>query len=332
MIQLFAHTRDGRFVSATWSPGDPVPLDSWPEELPGDSLLSECTSAWLDLEGASSEELAWLGRRFRFHPLAIEDCAHFEQLPKIEEYTEHLFLVVHGLAPVTPDCLRIYELHCFLTNPWVVTVHETPEEPIKALRNKIQRDRAALSPQPEFLLHRILDGVMDANPIALRPITEAIETLDEQVLEESSRTQIESIHVIQHQLNQARNILLPQREVFRELLSGEYPAFSERALVYFRDVNDHLLRVIRSVEGLRENMWSIRDAYLAVAAHRTNETMRRLTVFSVIFLPLTFITGFFGMNFTRIPWDNSVLFTFCVALVAVLPLVMILWFSKKDWL
>jgi magnesium transporter len=327
MVEVFAHLTDGRFVSG------PLTTLDWQEDH---------VAAWFLLRDPSAEELAWLGRQFRFHPLAIEDCAHFDQRAKIEDYGDHLFVVLHGLLTDAPAReeeegdrhFRVFELHCFLTDRAVVTVHEGEAPPLQALAQRIARDRANLPSQADFILHRILDAVMDANPQPLEAIERRIEDLDDEVLQRGSDRSgsIRRIHDLIRELNDARHLLMPQREIFQQMLRANGGLTGERAQVYLRDVYDHLIRLTQEVDRLRESLWSARDAQLAFAAYRTNEAMRRLTVFSVVFLPLTFITGFFGMNFVQIDWGNHALFRTVVLAVLLLPVGMLAWFARKDWL
>lgn len=323
--------RDGRFVTGAKDTGTRV-LAEWPREFSEGEFRYDYGVAWFDIESPKPDDLAWLGSRFHFHPLAIEDCTHFDQRPKIEEYSGHLFLVVHGLKVDGDGKLEVYELHCFISKNLVVTVHEGVLEPLEMLKQRFVRNRNLMPFQEDFLLHKILDAVMDSNPHALDVIEDEIERLDEEVLRSAQPEHVERIHGLQQRLNRARQVLSPQREIFSAIVNGSYSEITETAAVYFRDVYDHLIRITASVEALRENLWSIREVYLAVAAHRTNETVKRLTVFSVIFLPLTFITGFFGMNFTQIPWGSAAVFALVSVCVALLPLGMLVWFHKRNWL
>lgn len=333
MIQVFAHLRNGRFLIGSSEDAERSKLTEWPEDISPVNFQGEFEMAWFDIEDPTADELAWLSSRFHFHPLAIEDCAHFDQRPKLEEYADHLFLVLHGLkADRTQKCVEVYELHAFLAKNAVVTVHQGQVEPLEALKRKISRDRNQMPLQVDFLLHKVLDVVMDDNPKSLACVEGEIELLDEEISQQARGLRIEKIHALQLQLTQARHVMNPQREIFRAIINHGYAEIGEKATIYFRDIYDHLIVVTETIDRLRENLWGIRDAYLAMSAHRSNEAMKRLTVFSVVFLPLTFITGFFGMNFTQIPWGSPWLFLLVVVCVLALPVGMIFWFRGKDWI
>jgi magnesium transporter len=341
MIQLHALAADGRLVRARYGEHEAESLEEWgrrllPEEAepadPGDRGEAAWPVIWLDLEKATQEQLAWLGKRFRFHPLALEDCLHFDQRPKIEDYVNHLFVVVHGLVLRTGTDVGILELHCFLSRNVVVTVHEEPLDPIRILAERVERDRMALPKQADFLLHRILDLVVDGIPRALTQFEEQIEALDDAVSQQVKPWQLDRIRAIRRRLGHVRRILAPQKEIHYVLARGSFPGISEAARVYFRDIYDHSVRVFESVDELREAVSELFDTYMAGSSLKTNETMKRLTVFSALFLPLSVITGFFGMNFEAIPWSSPKLFIAAMAVIGLLPVAMLAYFSRHRWL
>ncbi len=308
--------------------------------------LSSVELLWVDLCGASSDEIERIGLRFHLHPLAIEDCLHADQRPKVEEYAGHTFVVLHSFevpdqspgitrsedAPAILDEAQVRELHCFLLPNAVITVHEGNIKAVEILLNRFAQDRSQLPNGSDLLLHRILDGLVDEQPRYLDELDEAMERLDQEVLgAKHGRKALATVHQFQHRLNFVRRILVPQREVLKKLYEGSIPQLRQSSLPWYRDLLDHVLRVHTQLENTRENLWTIRDAHLAIAAHRTNEAMRRLTVFSVIFLPLTFLTGFFGMNFEAIPYQSRELFFVLLALVVALPIAMVTWVAQKRW-
>jgi len=321
------------------------------DELPDPAL---CDLMWVDLQGGAPSDIEWLGKRFALHPLAIEDCLHADQRPKVEDYSGHLFVVIHSFETVraaSPSASRnldlkklredaleaaseeqIRELHSFLLPHAVLTVHDRDIRVIDDLIQKMAMDRSLIPSSADLFFHRILDGVVEAQPRYLELLDEAIEQLDQEVLvERRGEKALERVHEIQNRLNFVRRVLVPEGEVFEMLHEERYPQIRESSLPWFRDLLDHSVRVQNRIEDLRENLWTIRDAFLAIAAHRTNEAMRRLTVLSVIFLPLTFITGFFGMNFSALPYDEIKLLWVLIGVVVFLPLAMMGWFSSRRW-
>lgn len=331
MLDVLALLKNGRFLVGSTAPeGAPGRLP-WAESVALHSLETyECT--WIDVTAPTPEDLRALGEVFHFHPLALEDCTNFDQRPKFEVYPGHLFIVVHGLERAQDGEIEIVELHCFLTPDSVVTVHDRPLPALSALKQKLAQNRALFGTSTDFVLHAILDAVVDRDPRAIDSLREDVEGLDEDVLGALTPKLIEKIHEVQRDVARIRRVLLPQREVFDRILDDEEDyGISEKARIYFRNVRDHLILLIGDLDDLREALWSIRDAYFAVSAHRTNQTMKRLTVFSAIFLPLTFITGFFGMNFELIPWSNGPLFWGAMALMIVLPIALLVafWLQRR---
>jgi magnesium transporter len=337
MIRIFAPVTTGQsetanraLVTARRDPSiETEPLDQWaarylPKE-PSDRAV------WIDIQNPSTEDLAWLGRAFRFHPLALEDCAHFDQRAKVEEYPNHLFVVVHALKACPESEIGLSELHCFLEKNVVVTVHEEPIPALQSLMDRIERDPAQLPNQSDFLLHRLLDWVMDANPRFLDRIEESLGVLEEKPFDRLDQAHLDAIRAMRKQISQVRRALGPQREIYYIFAKGGYPGISTAAAVYFRDIYDHSARILEFADELREGAASLHEGYLALSAVRTNETVKRLTIFNALFLPLTFITGFFGMNFEAIGWSSQPLFIGALASMALVPLVLLAWFRTQQW-
>lgn len=288
---------------------------------------------WLDLTAPTDAELAYLGRRFGFHALALEDCAHLDQRAKLEEYDDHLFLVQHCFASGSQVWeLEVRELHAFLGRDYLVTVHDTP---VPALDEAFER--AVAHPQiaargPDFWLYLVSDRLTDGHFSLLDDLAGAIESLEDEILAGSSRKSIEAIFALKRSLVLLRKIISPTRDVLAVLSKRGDPRVGERTALYFRDVYDHLVRVVEAIEADRDLLGNALDAYLSMSANRTNDIVKQLTIFSVIFLPLTFITGFFGQNFTSIiPYEKIWTFDLMLLLCGATPLALLLWFRRKSW-
>jgi magnesium transporter len=293
---------------------------------------SKWVSAWIDLEDPNPESLAWLERTFQFHPLALEDCSHANQRPKLEEYPGHLFLVLHGLCPCPKDGFRIFEFHAFLTAQVVVSVHDGDLPQIELLMDRWALSPAQMPKGRDFVLFRVLDSVLAATPQALDELESRVERLEDEIASSSNQVGYETLHDLQRQLTVARKHLAPGYGVLSLLVNQKIEGISKQATLYFRNLQDHIQRNVEACDFMRDMLISARDAFTARSNERTNEAMKRLTAFSVIFLPLTFITGFFGMNFESMPWKSSWALMFTIGSVAVLPLTMMIWFRTKRWL
>ncbi len=294
---------------------------------------------WIDLSAQDEARLEVLRTSFGFHPLAIEDCAHFDQRPKVEEYEDHLFIVTQAF-----DCdgasianLKVLELHTFLGRNYLVTVHSEGIDALDAVWKRTSADGSLLRRGVDFLYYLIADHMVDGNFPILDLATEELEILEEQVLANPQRDNLSRIFALKHQLVSMRKVLSPQRDVLGALTKLDHPLISERTLHYFRDVYDHLMRLTESIEANRDLLGNALEAYLSSVSQRTNEIMKYLTIMSAVFLPLAFVVGFFGQNFQNLigirDWVQAdALMWGMVSMCVTIPVVMIIWFKRKGWI
>lgn len=288
---------------------------------------------WVDVQGQTHDELVLLGERFGLHPLALEDCEHLDQRGKLEDFGDHLFLVVHGFtAGKNPWELTLHELHIFFSARFVLTVHMEPHPALDGLWKSVQADPLSAERGTDHLLYRLCDLLADANFPVLERLSDEVEALEDRVLAPKGEDPMPSFIALKRALSHMRRVLSPQRDVFGQLLRRESPLVTEATTAYFRDIYDHLVRVVELVEVERELLGNARDAWFALLSQRTNEIMKRLTMASIIFLPLTFITGFFGMNFAHLPFDNDALMLTMIASMLLVPVSMLVWFRQVKWL
>lgn len=294
---------------------------------------------WIDLEAQDAESLELLRARFDFHPLAIEDCLNLDQRPKLEEFGRVLFVVTHGFTcpEATIGKLEPHELHAFLGPGYLVTVHKDPLPQLDAAWK-----RAVAKPQlgqrgADFLHYLVVDAMVDSIFPILDKVSEELELLEEQVLWSPSRQHLARIFALKHELAIMRRVLSPQRDVMLMLAKLDDEHVSPRNAAYFRDVFDHLVRISESIDSNRDLLGSAMEAYLSSVSNRTNEIMKYLTIMSALFLPLSFVVGFFGQNFDDMPgipgWMHShhlmwVMLGACLSI----PAAMIGWFRYKRWL
>jgi magnesium transporter len=309
-------------------------LDAGKVRVGGAELLGTGGILWIDVTAQDEATLAPLAQRYGWHPLAIEDCLHLEQRPKMEEYGDHLFLVQHAFRKAGgPSELELCELHSFLGKEYLATVHELPMPEVDAVFARATQDPAVASKGVDFLLYLLSDKITDSHFLVLDELADAIETLEDDILSAQTRRSIEEIFALKRALVTLRRTLSPARDVFGMLARRGDPRVGERTALYFRDVYDHLVRVVESIESDRDLLGNALDAYLSMTANRTNQIMKQLTIFSAIFLPLAFITGFFGQNFTSImPFEKTWLFDVMVTACVAVPAAMLFWFFRKSWL
>lgn len=292
---------------------------------------------WVDMEKPTDEEIALLDEVFGFHPLAIEDTTQYSQRPKIESYNHvgdacqqgYFYLVIHGPDQETfKEKLRTKEVDMFVSERYLVTVHEEMMSAITDVRNRANIDpRIVLEPGIDLLLHNLLDHLVDNYRPILDYLEVTLDDLEEEALTNPTPDLLTRIAVKKRELMNFRRIIGPQREVLAVLTRGEVPFIRETTRIYLRDVSDHLVRTVEMIELYRDLVMGARDIYLSSISNNLNHIMKALTIFTVIALPFTVVTSFFGMNFDneRIPLWSWILhhplgfygmigFTFCLGL------------------
>lgn len=294
---------------------------------------------WIDLREQDADKLQILSERFDFHPLTIEDCAQFDQRPKVEEYDGYFFIVMHGLCCDKDDPASIaqHEVHAFLGDRYLVTVHDQEVEALENIWKRATSDPGLAGRGMDFLYYLVADAIVEANFPILDRIADELEEIESEVMERVHPDQLARIFRIKRGLVTMRKALSPQRDMLSLLAKRGGEFVSERTALYFRDVYDHLVRITESIETSRDLVGNCLDAYLSMVSQRTNEIMKSLTIMSAVFLPLAFVVGFFGQNFTDLPglpnWVQShSLMWFMIVLCASVPVAMIVWFRSRNWL
>lgn len=302
MIEIYAYQQESGLRTG-------VP----PGELPG-LLKREDVQLWVDLFQPSAEEERVLTEVFRFHPLEVEDCQSIHY-PKIEEFDDHLFIVMHGLAVETTYRQFITrQLAFFLGRHYLVSYHLHNSRSIRTAKEACQKNPQKLAPGCDNLLHTILDYAVDMYLPILEDFDRAISQTEERIFAGPDSTLLNEILTLKRSILQLRKISLPQREIVSRLSRDDFPFVSEKQRIYFRDVYDHLVRVSDLAESYRELISGAQDAYLSTVSNRLNETVKILTLFASIFIPLTFIAGIYGMNFNmpEFAWSRGYLFAWAI--------------------
>lgn len=301
----------------------------------GVSLAQLPRPRWVDLEGQTPEDVAWLGETFGFHPLALEDCLHLDQRPKLEGYPSSIFLVLHAFTAdlANPAAVQLHELHAFLAKDLLVTVHADAIPALDRTLARLEDDPSMLARGADALLYHVCDDVVDGHLPLLDALHDALEDLEDRVLTgDPTRQLLETILAFRRTLVTLRRTVAPSRDVFTALTHPDPTRVSERAAPYFRDVQDHLQRATESIDAARDLLAGVLDAYRSQVAHRTNDVMRRLTLFSALLLPLTLITGFFGMNFETIPYAEPRTLHLAIAAMVALPAATVAIFRWFRWI
>jgi magnesium transporter len=259
-----------------------------------EKLLSGDSFFWVDVDQPNEADYAILRDVFKFHPLAVEDSEKFDQRAKIDDYDNYVFIVVYGAVP---DDDRLVEVHCFYSEKFLVTVHRDEAPAFTEVRQRyVKRKKVE---DPGKLLYRIIDGLVDSFFPILADFDDRIDELENQTFLNASDAQLQEIFQMKRLLVGMRKAITPQRDMFAGLIGGvaELPGMSEEDERYFRDIYDHLIRISDLIDTYRDLLTSSMDVYLSTVSNRLNSVMKQLTIMATVFLPLTFVTGFFGQNF-----------------------------------
>ena len=305
------------------------------EHLP-ELLKNEKAVIWVDMSEPTSEDEDVLLNVFRFHPLTVEDCRENRHYPKIEEFPGYLYLIVHGVrADTSSDRFNTIELDGFLGPNYVITYHHDEFRSINAVKQLLRTSPVVCRRGASFLLHQILDRIVDYYAPVLDDFDNRIDELEAKIFagRSSNNEMLSDIMNIKRSVLRLRRISVKQLDVLLRISRGEFALISESLLPFYRDIYDHLVRVTDLAESYRDLISGLLDAHLSVVSNRLNEVMKVLTIFSAIMMPLTFIVGVYGMNFEHMPELKSRYGYFVVwGLMITVALGMLMFFRKRGWL
>jgi magnesium transporter len=297
-----------------------------------ESLLARGEFFWLDLDNPDTDDFRILRERFQFHPLAVEDAEHFDQRPKLDPYDDNVFLVVYGAAP---DADRLVEVHCFYSERYLVTVHRDEAPAFTEVRERFAKRHEHVT-HPPRLLYQIVDALVDSFFPVLAEIDDRIDDLEEQTFKNATEEQLQEIFAMKRLLVGLRKAISPQRDTFARLAGGVVvlPGMTLEDERYFRDVYDHLIRISDLVDTYRDLLTSAMDVYLSTVSNRLNSVMKQLTIIATIFLPLSWLTGFFGQNFEWMVghigrWETFVGFGIGTEVLAIV--ILLAYFKRRRW-
>lgn len=310
------------------------------EQLP-ELLGRNDTTIWVDLRGENEEQIEEarhiLGEIFHFHYLTIEDCIETRNQPKIEAFTDYLYLIVHGVKPgeTRPDNFVTKELDAYLGPNYLVTFHRERFRSIKNVKAQVRSSPFAFKRGPAYLLHQILDQIVDYYMPLVDEFDETISNLEERVLDprNGGNRLLAEIIDIRRAVARLKRISARQLQVLYRLSHGEFPQIPANVLPYYRDVHDHLLRITDLAEAYRDLISGLFDIHFAVLSNRTNEVMKTLAVVSAIILPLSLIAGIYGMNFENMPELKSEHGYFItLGTMGVITILLLWYFWRRGWI
>ncbi|MBU4149918.1 MAG: magnesium/cobalt transporter CorA [Candidatus Omnitrophica bacterium] len=294
---------------------------------------------WVDMRRPDEKELKILSDVFNFHPLAIDDCSHYTDLPKIDEFEDHVFIVIHSvLYDKESSEIKKPELDIFLSKNFVVTVHEEGLKTIDINLDKVRKNPHILSKGADFLLYNIIDVSVDNYMPLLDYWDDKIEELEDEVLSGKIGDVMPKIIDMKRNIIDLRRSITPQRDVINKLARRDSQLISAKNVIYFRDIYDHIARIHELLEADRDLIAGTFEIYLSAVSNRMNEIMKRLTIVATIFMPLTLIAGVYGMNFNpgASHWNMPELnwaygYVFVIGLMILITLGMMVYFKRKKW-
>ncbi len=306
-----------------------------PEEVP--KLIEDPNVIfWVDLCGRDPAHDALLTDVFKIHPLVLEDMFLDAPQPKIEDFDDYLYLVVHGLDrnAEQPDNIETIELDLVIGPRFIVTHHPTQLRSTDIVEAEIKRSAKLFARGPSFVAHAILDHLSDHYKPLMERFEEEIELLEGRVLKDADAgSVVAEIFDVKRSLAKIRRVASHQRDVVQRLARGEFELIDETALPFYRDVADHFVRVTDLADSYRDLLGSILDMYMSVQGQKLNEIMKVLTLMSTIMLPMTFIAGIYGMNFDVMPeLHHKYGYPGAIALMAVIAIGLRVWFKKRRWI
>jgi magnesium transporter len=289
---------------------------------------------WVDMASPTESEFRLLSDVFHFHPLAVEDAHSALQYPKVEPYPGYLYLVLHGIhQPSAAKGVTTHDIDFFLGRNYLVTVHEGDSRSVARLRDVCSVHERAMAEGPVALLHRIVDVMVDHYRPTIDELEARIDRLEENAF--SGRHQIvRQVITLKHELATLRRILIPQRDVIARLARREFAVISDELAYRFRDVSDHLVRLTEEALLFQDRVTGILEVNLAAVSNRLNQVVKVLTVMSTIFLPLTVLTGMWGMNITlpHLPGGPEAQFWWVTGIMLTIIVSMLVFFRRNGWI
>ena len=299
--------------------------------------------SWVDVQGLGSQDiLQRLGKVFKLHSLVLEDIVNVPERPKTEDYEDQLLFISRMVVPKERICgFHSEQVSLILGKNYLLTVQEEPEHDcFEAVRSRIEKNKGIIRKQgADYLAYALLDAIIDGFFPVLELYGERIEELEEEVIVRPTPQTLQNIYQIRRELLQLRRAIWPQRDAINSLIRDGSDFISEEVRIYLRDCYDHTVQVMDMVETYRELASGLMDVYLSAVSNKMNEIMKVLTIVSTIFIPLTFVAGIYGMNFSteKSPYNMPELnwywgYPLCLALMAAIALSLLFFFWRRGWL
>jgi magnesium transporter len=325
--------------SLYYNPRKPVRMNVPSQEF-GKLIRDKRGLLWIDFIGETPEATRPILEEFGFHPLAIDDCLEETHAPKLDDWGDYLYLVLNYMHLANKGDeweTEIDELDIFLGANYVITHHDLPLSAVDDTLAACDRDPRNLQEGADHLLYKIIDNLVAEYMPIVEKIDEAIDHIEDEIFETPHSGTLGRLFTLKRLLLSMRRILLPQREVLNKMARDDYKVIDRRDRIFFRDIYDHLVRLHDLNESLRDLVSGALDSYLSMTNNRMNEVMKILTVITTLFMPITFVTGFFGMNFFEpvaglVGWTARAAFFATLSVMLSVPITMFIWMKRRTWL
>lgn len=292
---------------------------------------------WVDIVQPTVKEIDYLRENYPFHPLDLDDTLSKIQRPKIDEYDDYLFMVLH--FPVFNKATRVTvpsEVDIFIGENYVITLHAGNLKPLVQLFNRCKNEETGrkehMGRSSGFLLYQIIDRLVDYCFPILNKIISNVERVEDRVFEEKLRETVQEISMLRRDIITFRRIIKPQVVVVASLEHKERPFLKEELEVYFGNITDHIGKILDALDDYREVIETLNDTHNALTSHKINDVMRVLTIISTIMLPLSVLSGLYGMNISLPLADSQFAFGFVVLIMAFVAGGMLVFFQKRGWI
>lgn len=313
MIRTLAITQEGELI----------------EGLPLQELRQQDVEwVWVDYDCPTPEEIETLETHFHFHPLAIEDCLHFLQRPKLDHYDNAHFFVLHAMDEKT---LTVEEIDIFLGTGYVVTYHSTPSHEINTVWDRYHSQKQLYKLGPLYVSYMVIDKLVDEYFPSIQRIEDELADIESNE-DMRNKNGMNQVFKIRSELLKLRRTMIPTRDLLYRVVNSHRIEGLNEQLVYFSDIYDHLLKLSEMIDSNRDMTADFRDSYVSFHSARMNNIMKTLTVITTIFMPLTFIAGVYGMNFGNMPeltWHYG--YFMAIGLMLFIGVGLYAWFRRKGW-
>jgi len=299
--------------------------------------LDKPTITWVNISGLHRlETIEKIGGMFNLHPLTLEDIVNTEMRPKVDNFYDYIYMALKMFyLDKDKDSILVEQISVIMGRGFVITLQETDKDIFDCLRKRIETSHGRIRKGgTDYLFYSILDTIVDSYFTFLEWLGEKIESLDDELMDNPRKEILYTIHELKNDMIYIRRSIWPLREMINTLRIEETPLIQQTTDIFIRDLHDHVIEVMDLVETYRETMGGILDTYLSSVSNKLNEIMKVLTIIATIFIPLTFIVGFFGMNFVYsfIPWKWYWGMPVSLVIMLLTTFALILYFRRRGWL